>query len=659
MARERQSGRWYELLVAGRLLRSSRSAHLSIISAMSVAGIALGVGALIVVLAVNTGFQVAFQDRILSTYPHLVVMRRGLEMQDHREVAQRLMVVGQTRTATPATYDDMMLASAIGRAGAAVRGVPAATLSAMPAGVVFEGKLDLQGEAPAHALSPDGASLKVTAATAGARHLLLIDRAAAVHDLAILRPQSGMAGLLIFDASGCGSVREGGGPLELYNDYGGEVARKVTRRPERPTCGVIASWETLSGDFELRWPHGESIHKMTVVLSSERTTALVLDGDRAFTIDPPDDDLPATVAGVAVATVGGQPVQIALADGATATVADGGATPWMAQTGQLPAIALGEGLASRLQVKIGDEVRAVSPLRGLDRAGGSTTGSAAGRFLVSAIIRTGFYDHDQRLALVDFSAAQRFLGRGDVARWVELRVDDPILASASVGRYRAALEPLPLSGLLADLHAMRSQLHRIQTEEVPGLEIGPGGDSLTQVDNWVSGVRALRQARTRGGSMYRVIDWEEMNRNIFDAARMQKIAMSLFPFIIVLVAALNVIGTQAVVVHERARDIAILRAMGATPRSVGAIFLTQGLAVGLLGTVLGLAMGGLCCLLLSAVGYPLDPHVYLISELPVQIEASTFLLAGGAATGLSFAAAWASARRAADRSPVEGLRRLD
>ena len=219
--------------------------------------------------------------------------------------------------------------------------------------------------------------------------------------------------------------------------------------------------------------------------------------------------------------------------------------------------------------------------------------------------------------------------------------------------------PVPLSALLNDVRAMRGQLHRIQTEPVAGLELGAGKNALQMVDNWVSGVRAARQARTRGGSLYRVIDWEEMNRNIFDAARMQKIAMSLFPFIIVLVAALNVIGTQAVVVHERARDIAIMRAMGATPRSVGAIFLTQGLAVGLLGTFIGLGVGGLCCLLLSAVGYPLDPHVYLISELPVQVEASTFILAGGAATALSFAAAWASARRAAERSPVEGLRRLD
>jgi lipoprotein-releasing system permease protein len=135
--------------------------------------------------------------------------------------------------------------------------------------------------------------------------------------------------------------------------------------------------------------------------------------------------------------------------------------------------------------------------------------------------------------------------------------------------------------------------------------------------------------------------------------------MSLFPFIIVLVAALNVVGTQAVVVHERSREIAILRAMGASRRSVASIFLVQGLVVGVVGTLVGLGVGGLTCLLLDAVGYPLDPQVYLISRLPVLVEASSFVLSGGAAIILAFAAAWLSAQRAASRAPVEALRRLD
>ena len=78
-----------------------------------------------------------------------------------------------------------------------------------------------------------------------------------------------------------------------------------------------------------------------------------------------------------------------------------------------------------------------------------------------------------------------------------------------------------------------------------------------------------------------------------------------------------------------------------------------------LGTAIGLGVGGVACLLLDAVGYPLDPQVYLISRLPVLIEGSTFVIAGIAATVLAFAAAWWSAQRAASRAPVEALRRLD
>ena len=72
-----------------------------------------------------------------------------------------------------------------------------------------------------------------------------------------------------------------------------------------------------------------------------------------------------------------------------------------------------------------------------------------------------------------------------------------------------------------------------------------------------------------------------------------------------------------------------------------------------------LAASSIACLLLDAVGYPLDPQVYLISQLPVLIEASTFVIAGIAATVLAFAAAWWSAQRAASRAPVDALRRLD
>ena len=651
-----QTARYYELMLAARLLRSRRSLHLSLVTAMSVAGIALGVAALIVVLAVNTGFQVAFQDRILATYPHLVIMRRGVDLREWRDVRDKLQRVPGVRQVAPATYDDMMLSAAGGRAGAIVRGVPAATVNGLPEGAVVSGKLNTQGEMPV--LQRQGEFLRVLSGIASARHAVAVgtDFAAA---FAILPPGTGSAGLVVFDADGCGHVpaenEKSQDPGVYLLEPSGE---EPLRRGKQAACGLAASWEVLGGQYVVRWQAEGAQHEQPVELHEGETLALILRGAQAFAVLPPAEPLSNAVAAIAPVPLDRQPLKVTLPDGVEHTLIE---PQWLGFAGELPAMALGEGLAKRLQVKVGDEVRAVSPLRGLDsgEAGQTQAQSASGRFRVAAIIRTGFFDHDQRLALCDFGAAQRFLGRGDLARWVEVRVDDPILAAERADAFRAALEPMEIGELLSDAKMLHDRLANLSKDNITGMTIREPANTVAVVDNWVSAFRAARQMRPRNGSAWRVIDWQEMNRNIFDAARMQKIAMSLFPFIIVLVAALNVVGTQAVVVHERAREIAIIRAMGGTRRSVAAIFLVQGLVVGLLGTALGLGVGGLACLLLDAVGYPLDPQVYLISRLPVLIEASTFVIAGVAATVLAFAAAWWSAQRAASRAPVEALRRLD
>ncbi len=649
-----RTARFYELMLAGRLLRSRRSLHLSLVTAMSVAGIALGVAALIVVLAVNTGFQVAFQDRILATYPHLVIMRRGVDLREWRDVQDKLRHVPGVRVVAPATYDDMMLSAAGGRAGAIVRGVPAATISGLPEGAVVAGKLDTQGEMPI--LQQQKGQLRIVSGIASARHVLAVG-ADFAKPFAILPPGNGSAALVVFDADGCGQK-----PVETNQDPGIYLLEPSgtdpLRRSHQMPCAIAASWEVLGGQYVVRWQSGGAQREQTVELHEGETLALILQESQAFAVLPPTEPLSPAVAAVAPVPLDRQPLKVTLPDGVEQTVTD---PQWLGFAGELPAMALGEGLAKRLQVKVGDEVRAVSPLRGMDSgdAGQAAAQSASGRFRVATIIRTGFFDHDQRLALCDFAAAQRFLGRGDLARWVEVRVDDPILAAERADAFRAALEPTEIGELLSDAKMLHERLVSLEADDISGMAIRAPTNTVAVVDNWVSAFRAARQMRPRNGSAWRVIDWQEMNRNIFDAARMQKIAMSLFPFIIVLVAALNVVGTQAVVVHERAREIAIIRAMGGTRRSVAAIFLVQGLAVGLMGTALGLAVGGLACLLLDAVGYPLDPQVYLISRLPVLIEASTFVIAGVAATVLAFAAAWWSAQRAASRAPVEALRRLD
>lgn len=650
----RLARRWFELLMAGRLLRSRRSAQLSLVTTLSIAGIALGVAALIVVLAVNTGFQTAFRDRILASYPHLVVMQRGVDLRDWRVVAERLRAVPGVRHAGPATYDDMMLSSSAGRAGAIVRGVEPETLADLPAGSVIAGHVDVRGERPIWTRTGD--SVQLSTGISGARHALVVGPAAAGKGgellVAVLATPGALGGLAVVDAEACGQPDTAvSGSIYLRQSDLDEPLRTAARA----RCAAVGVWDALPGNYLLRWVSRGVQREQVVTLSAGRTAVAIIQGDGVRILAPPPDDLAPSAAAVAVVGAQGQPVRVLDSAGREQSAAG----PWHALPAELPAAAIGEGLAKRLSVQVGDEVRAVSPLRGLDRVGDTSEGSASGRFRVAAILSTGFHDHDQRLALVDFGAAQRFLGRGDIARWVEARVVDPILATRQTERFRAALEPADLGDLLGDVRQVDRRLAELSNRPPPGMEIRPPDDPLAVIDNWGTGLRAMRQVRPRPQGIYRVIDWEEMNRNIFDAARMQKVAMSLFPFIIVLVAALNVVGTQAVVVHERARDIAILRAMGSTRRSVATVFLVQGLVVGVLGTLGGLGIGGLCCWLLDVVGYPLDPTVYLISRLPVQAEPQAFWMAGGAAITLAFAAAWLAAQRAAGRNPVEALRRLD
>ncbi|MBP48253.1 MAG: hypothetical protein CMH53_09985 [Myxococcales bacterium] len=650
--RDKPTQRW-EWLLASRLLRGRRSSQLSLISTMSISGIALGVAALIVVLAVNTGFQTAFQERILSTYPHLITMRRGLDMADWREVVERIGRLPWVRQVGPATYDEMMLSSAAGRAGAVVRGVEPSSLASLPAGLISAGQLPQRGDAPTFATAPAN-RLRVDEATAGTQHLVVMQGPTTqpLLSVSVLRPQVGLAGLLLVDLSACQpSSSAPSGEVRLVSPASDQGQGDVIRRAPRAACRTLRMWETVEGPYRLT-SDGLNV-ELPIQLVHGETTVVILNATDAKTLKPLDPRAPDTVATLALVNLGTRAIELSEP---ALRVGPGRLSSWVTTEGVLPSIALGVGLAKRLAVKPGAEVRAISSMRDSDGARGSRS---AGRFRVKAILSTGFHDHDQRLAMIDFCAAQRFVGRGDVARWVDARIDDPLLARQRIPELRAAVEPRAMADLLEDAKRAREFLERIEREPIAGLDIRAPDTALGTVNNWSAGVRAIRQARSTGDSLYRFIDWEEMNRNIFDAARLQKVAMSLFPFIIVLVAALNVIGTQAVVVHERSRDISILRAMGATGRSVGAVFLTQGLAVGLWGTLIGLFLGGLFAGALAWIGFPLDPHVYLIDRLPVQLSPATFLVSGGASVFLTLFAAWFSARRAALRPPVEGLRRLD
>lgn len=265
----------------------------------------------------------------------------------------------------------------------------------------------------------------------------------------------------------------------------------------------------------------------------------------------------------------------------------------------LPGIVLGRTLAQRFDLEVGDLVRLVSPLAGVDTAslGHATRAPRSREYRVIAIFQAGFQEYDSNLVYVDLYEAQYFHGRGDVVTGVELRVHE----------------------LDTSLPLARTLEHEL-------------------------------------GGPFHTLDWSELNRNLFTMLKIQKVALSFVIATIIFVAAFMVVATLIMVVLEKKREIAILKAMGASDGTVLRIFAIQGVIVGSIGTVVGLALGALVVLVLSQYQIPLDPKVYLIDHVPVSAGVLEFIITAIVSLAICSLSTLAPSLWAARMLPVDGLR---
>jgi lipoprotein-releasing system permease protein len=177
-------------------------------------------------------------------------------------------------------------------------------------------------------------------------------------------------------------------------------------------------------------------------------------------------------------------------------------------------------------------------------------------------------------------------------------------------------------------------------------------------------VRQLYRAREvaaeiRGalGPGFQVRDWMELNRSLFGALRLEKTAMFVILALIVVVAAFNIASTLIMVVLEKARDIGVLKSMGASNRSVRRVFVFEGCVIGVLGTLLGTAGGwGLCELLKRYKFIELPRDVYYIDTLPVVMQPGLFVAVGVCAVLLCYLATLYPSWQASRLDPIETLR---
>ena len=267
----------------------------------------------------------------------------------------------------------------------------------------------------------------------------------------------------------------------------------------------------------------------------------------------------------------------------------------LGRSGGEPAIVLGRELARTLGVIPGESVTVISPQGALTAVG---MVPKMRRFTVAGTFEVGMYEYDSSLAYVSLGAAQEFAGLGDRVTGIEVKLRDPFEAKTVA--------------------------------------------------------RAITQ---RLGFPYLLRDWMEMNRNLFNALQLEKLALFIIVTIIVLVAAFAIIGHLILLVAEKRKEIGILKAMGAPAGSVGAVFLSVGMLIGLVGTAAGSAVGlGLIWVQNTYRIIRLAGDVYQIDYLPMKLTWSDFGLIIGATLLISFAFTLLPARRAARLDPVEVLR---
>ena len=178
-----------------------------------------------------------------------------------------------------------------------------------------------------------------------------------------------------------------------------------------------------------------------------------------------------------------------------------------------------------------------------------------------------------------------------------------------------------------------------------------------RVDDMYAAPRIARSITTSLGSNYVTQDWAEMNKPLFSALGLEKIAISLTIGLIVMVAALNIVASLILLVMEKHRDIAILKTMGAGARSVRAVFMMQGLIIGLVGTTVGASAGYALSTILTRyqlIKVPVD--VYQVSYMPFRVLPADFALVVAAAVAICFVATIYPARQAARLDPVQALR---
>ena len=259
----------------------------------------------------------------------------------------------------------------------------------------------------------------------------------------------------------------------------------------------------------------------------------------------------------------------------------------------LPGIIIGRELSLRLGAFLGDRINVVSPVGPISALG--MIPKVRG-YRVAGVFESGMFEYDSSLAYVSIQQAQEFFNMGHVVTGIEVKVTDIFKADETARRIEQAL-----------------------------------------------------------GYPYWARDWMKLNKNLFSALKLEKFMMFVLLVLVVVVAAFNIVSTLAMIVVEKHREIAILKAMGATGPAVMRVFMLNGLVIGLVGTAIGIPLGYAICWAIQT-WFTLPGDVYLLSRIPVNIKFFDVAVVGVSAVAITFLATIYPCLEAARLQPAEALR---
>jgi lipoprotein-releasing system permease protein len=260
-----------------------------------------------------------------------------------------------------------------------------------------------------------------------------------------------------------------------------------------------------------------------------------------------------------------------------------------------PGLVVGRELAKTLHVYVGDEITLVSPLGDLGPMG---VMPKTRKFRIAGIFYSGMYEYDATHVYTTLAEAADYFGAPNQITTIEVKVDD----AESADRLTPAV---------------------VAAVDRPAL---------------------------------RVRDWREINKNLFSALKLERIATFLILSIEIIVASFCIVSTLLLMMAEKSKEIAILKALGATDGAILRTFMTEGVIIGGIGTVLGVSTGLALCTGLSWFGLRLDPDVYYIDRLPINVSALDYGIVTLAALTICTIATIFPAKQASQLRPVDGLR---